>query len=68
LVATHLRLLGLSLGLCLHLRHFLLPLWQVTEPGMLKCVRSGYAHLWPQLEHTVEEAETDLVDLWQYKA
>ena len=54
--------------LCLHLRHLLLPLRQVVEPGMLKGVCGGYAHLWSQLEHAIEEAETDLVDLRQYEA
>ena len=66
--ATHLSLLCLGMCLGLHLGDFLLPLWQVVEPWVLKGIRSRYAHLWSELKHAVEQVKPNLVDLWQDKA
>ena len=67
LVASH-GLLRLGMCLGLHLGYLLLALGQVIEPGMLKGVGGGYAHLWSQLKHAVEKIKANLVDLWQYEA
>ena len=61
--STHLSLLSLSVGLSLHLGDFLLPLWQVIEPGVLKSIGGRYAHLRAELEHAVEQIQANLVDL-----
>jgi hypothetical protein len=66
LVASHLRLLGLSLrgshGV------LVLPLRQVVKPGMLQGSGCRDAHFWAELEHAAEEVEADLVNLWEDEA
>ena len=69
--ASHLLLLDLLMLLHLSLRLGMLLLSQLTqipEPGVLEGVFGADAHLWSELQHSPQEIESLLVDLWEYRS